>query len=103
MTTTTEFVIDRNSLLQKNYNDCEMGMRRARQLFSTLNRYARSDKLFGRNIAAQTIIHETTHLYYGIGQSQWAEAVCFAKEKMFLTGKPLTFAEKRYIVSLAKN
>ena len=23
MTTTTEFVIDRNSLLQKKYNDCE--------------------------------------------------------------------------------
>ncbi|MBO5559807.1 hypothetical protein, partial [Ruminococcus sp.] len=54
-------------------------------------------------VAAQTLIHETTHLYYGIGQSQWAEAVCFAKEKMFLTGRSLTMAERRYIVKLAKD
>lgn len=54
-------------------------------------------------MAAQTVIHETTHLYYGIGQNQWAEAVCFAKEKMFLTGRPLTVAEKRYIIKLAKD
>ncbi|MGN1138920.1 MAG: phage minor capsid protein [Ruminococcus sp.] len=54
------------------------------------------------NVAAQTVIHETTHLYYDIGQCQWAEAVCFAREKMFLTGRPLTIQEKRYIVKLAK-
>lgn len=54
-------------------------------------------------VAAQTIIHEATHLYYNIGQCQWAEAICFAKEKMFLTGKPLTVSERRYIISLAKN
>lgn len=53
-------------------------------------------------VAAQTIIHEATHLYYNIGQNQWAEAVCMAAEKMFLTGKPLTIAEKRYIIKLAK-
>lgn len=67
-----------------------------------------SIRLYARNIAnervaAQTVIHETTHLYYGIGQNQWAEAVCFAKEKMFITGRPLTVAEKRYIVKLAKD
>lgn len=67
-----------------------------------------SIRLYARNIAnervaAQTVIHETTHLYYGIGQNQWAEAVCFAKEKMFLTGRPLTVAEKRYIIKLAKD
>ena len=32
-------------------------------------------------VAAQTVIHETTHLYYDIGNCQWAEAVCMAKEK----------------------
>lgn len=53
-------------------------------------------------VAAQTIIHEATHLYYNIGQNQWAEAMCMAAEKMFLTGKPLTIAEKRYIIKLAK-
>ena len=30
--------------------------------------------------AACTLIHECTHLKYGIGYSQWAEAVCYAKE-----------------------
>lgn len=64
-------------------------------------------KIYVRNmanerVAAQTVVHETTHLYYNIGQNQWAEAVCFAKEKMFLTGRPLTVAERRYIVKLAK-
>lgn len=54
-------------------------------------------------VAAQTVIHETTHMYYDIGACQWAEAVCFAREKMFLTGRPLTVQEKRYVVSLAKN
>lgn len=54
-------------------------------------------------VAAQTVIHETTHAYYGIGHSQWAEAVCFAKEKIFLTGRPLTVSEKRYIVKLARD
>lgn len=53
-------------------------------------------------VAAQTVIHEATHLYYNIGQNQWAEAVCMAAEKIFLTGKPLTITEKRYIVKLAK-
>lgn len=53
-------------------------------------------------VAAQTVIHEATHLYYNIGQNQWAEAMCMAAEKMFLTGKPLTIAEKRYIIKLAK-
>ena len=53
-------------------------------------------------VAAQTVIHETTHLFYGIGQSQWAEAVCMSREKMFLTGKPLTISEKRYIINLTK-
>lgn len=54
--------------------------------------------------AAQTLIHEMTHFYYNIGRCQWAEAVCFAKEKMHIEGRnQLTMAEKRYIVKLAKD
>lgn len=59
--------------------------------------------IINERVAAQTVIHETTHLYYDIGQNQWAEAVCFAKEKMFLTGRSLTVAERRYIVKLEKD
>ena len=74
---------------------------RGMQQGNTIRLYVHNIK--NEKVAAQTVIHETTHLYYDIGQNQWAEAVCFAKEKMFLTGKPLTIAEKRYIVKLAKD
>lgn len=54
-------------------------------------------------IAAQTVAHEVCHHKYGIGRSQWAEAVCMCKEKMLKENRTwLTFAEKRKIVSLAK-
>ncbi len=53
-------------------------------------------------VAAQTVIHEVTHQRYGIEKSQWAEAVCMAKEKMHIVGRNyLTISEKRYIVDLA--
>ena len=54
-------------------------------------------------VAAQTVIHEMTHYYYDIGNCQWAEAVCFAKEKMHIVGRnELTFSEKRQVVKLAR-
>lgn len=61
------------------------------------------DEIPNTRVAAQTVIHEMTHYYYDIGGCQWAEAVCFAKEKMHIEGKgKLTYAELRYIVGLAK-
>lgn len=55
-------------------------------------------------VAAQTIIHEVTHLKYGIGGCQWAEAVCMAHEKMHKEGRNyLTPNEKRYILELARD
>ncbi len=54
-------------------------------------------------VAAQTIIHEVTHQRYGIGQCQWAEAICMAKEKLHIVNRDyLTISEKRYIVGLAR-
>lgn len=54
-------------------------------------------------VAAQTVIHEMTHHKYNVGECQWAEAVCFAKEKMHIENRTtLTFAEKRYIIGLVK-
>lgn len=54
-------------------------------------------------VTAQTVIHEMTHHRYNIGECQWAEAVCFAKEKMHIENRTtLTFAEKRYIIGLVK-
>ena len=52
---------------------------------------------------ARTIIHECTHYKYGIGQSQWAESVCFAHELMHkYNRKTLTVAEKRRIIKAVK-
>lgn len=54
--------------------------------------------------AAQTVIHEVTHLRYNIGGCQWAEAVCMANEKKHIVGRnQLTNDELRYIVNLARN
>ena len=53
--------------------------------------------------AARTIIHECTHKRYGIGQSQWAECVCFAQElKHKYKRDTLTIAEKRRIIKAVK-
>ena len=62
------------------------------------------DNIANKRVAAQTVIHEMTHYYYDIGNCQWAEAVCFAKEKMHIEGRnELTYAELRYVVRLAKD
>lgn len=62
------------------------------------------DEISSTRVAAQTVIHEMTHFYYDIGNCQWAEAVCFAKEKMHIEGRnKLTFSELRYIVKLARD
>lgn len=54
--------------------------------------------------AARTIIHECTHKRYGIGQSQWAECVCFAQElKHKYKRDSLTIAEKRRIIKAVKD
>lgn len=53
--------------------------------------------------AARTIIHECTHYRYGIGESQWAESVCFAQElKHKYKRDYLTISEKRRIIKAVK-
>lgn len=54
--------------------------------------------------AAATIVHECTHYKHGIGNSQWAESVCYCQEYKFLHNKEsLTVAEKRDIIKKVKN
>lgn len=53
--------------------------------------------------ASRTVIHECTHLRFGIGQSQWAECVCYAQEfKHKYKRDNLTIAEKRRIIRAVK-
>lgn len=64
-------------------------------------------KIFSNNIqsvkvAGQTVIHEMAHYRFKIGGCQYAEAVCFAMEKMHNTGKTyLTESEWEYVKKLA--
>lgn len=52
---------------------------------------------------AETIVHEITHHRYNIGDSQWAECVCFAQEMKHRTGKEtLTGAELKNIIKTVK-
>lgn len=46
--------------------------------------FMKSPSMKNARIAAQTVIHETTHVYCDIGYCQWAEAVCMAKEQMHI-------------------
>ncbi|MDO4832433.1 MAG: hypothetical protein Q4A45_03400 [Clostridia bacterium] len=55
------------------------------------------------HIAAQTLVHEATHILYGVGYCQWAEAVCFAREYMHkhnVTSLPIS--AKRDIIKKVK-
>lgn len=52
---------------------------------------------------AETLVHEITHHRYDIGDSQWAECVCFAQEMKHRTGKEtLTGAELKNIIRTVK-
>lgn len=50
---------------------------------------------------AKAIIHEVTHSKYRIGGSQYAEAVCFAREHLHEYGQ-LTFQDMRNIIKTVK-
>ena len=54
-------------------------------------------------VTAETLIHEITHHKYNIGESQWAESVCFAQELKNRMGKSqLTVSELRNIIKTVK-
>ena len=54
-------------------------------------------------VTAETLIHEITHYRYNIGESQWAECVCFAQELKHRMGKSqLTVFELRNIINTVK-
>ena len=50
---------------------------------------------------AKALVHEVTHSKYKIGGSQYAEAICFAREHIHANG-PLTYQDLRNIISTVK-
>jgi len=60
-----------------------------------------SDNCASRRIIGQTLIHEMAHYRFGIGNCQYAEAVCFAMEKMHIMKRNyLTLEEWEYVKNL---
>ena len=54
-------------------------------------------------VAQQTFVHEATHIRYGIGGCQHAEAICFAHEKMHRENRSFLYDDEwDYCVNLAK-
>ena len=54
-------------------------------------------------VAQQTLVHEATHLRYGIGGCQHAEAICYAHEKMHKENRTFLYDDEwDYCVNLAK-
>ena len=61
-----------------------------------------SSNIKNARVAAQTLIHEMAHYRFGIGGCQYAEAICFAMEKMHIEGRDyLTPSEWEYVKQLA--
>lgn len=53
-------------------------------------------------VAGQTLVHEMAHNRFKIGGCQYAEAICFAMEKMHIMGRDyLTQSEWEYVKKLA--
>lgn len=94
--------IEKNQVYPQLIYEPQYHSNRGEQTGRAVNIYL--DNISSSRVAAQTIIHEITHVRYNIGRCQWAEAVCMAKEKMHIAGRnKLTNEELRYIVKLAKD
>ena len=76
------------------------GGNRGEQAGKTIKIYPQNIKSI--RVAAQTVIHETGHYHYNIGNCQHAEAICFGLEKLHITGnEKLTLEEWNYVKKLA--
>ena len=95
--------LEENNIVPKLIYDKQIHTNRGEQQGNVIKIYM-SNIYNSPLIAGQTVIHEVCHHQYGIGQSQWAEAVCMAKEKMHKENREyLTVAEKRRLIKLAKD
>lgn len=100
--------VGRDTIHRIAYSDVKISMINHAQLFDYRGEQQGNNvKIYlanikNRKVGAQTIIHEMTHYYYGIGHCQHAEAICFAMEKMHILNRNyLTEEEWKQMVKLA--
>lgn len=99
---TIEYIISHPELeIQMCYNIDHDEDIRGRQFGDTIQIFASDTKTV--QTTAETIIHEITHHRYNIGETQWAECVCFAQElKHQKQSNELTFSELKDIIKSVK-
>ena len=96
---TIEFVNSGKCSVEINYTDEAPKGVRGETFGRSITIYAKNTRTI--KATAKTLVHEVTHCKYGIGGSQWAEAVCFAREHIHEHGE-LTFRDKRNIIKSVK-
>lgn len=97
---TIEFINSGKCSVEINYTDEAPEGVRGETFGRSITIYAKNTRTI--KATAKTLVHEVTHCKYGIGSSQWAEAVCFAREHIHEHGE-LTFQDKRNIIKTVKD
>lgn len=96
---TIEYIENNNLNIEFRYRDVPEGVRGMCYGKKQIEIYIPNTKT--KLLTTQTLIHEITHLKYDISHTQWAETVCFLKEKEHLKGT-LTIKDKRDTIKLVK-
>lgn len=97
---TIEFITSGKCLVDITYEDDVPKGEYGNVIGRYITVYAKNTKTVKQT--AKTLVHEVTHCKYGIGGSQWAEAVCFAREHIHEYGE-LTFQDVRNIIKTVKD
>lgn len=96
---TIEYIENNNLNIEFKYFDVPEGVRGIHWGKNQIEIFIPNTKT--KTLTAQTLIHEVTHVKYNIRDTQWAETVCFLKEKEHLKGT-LTIKDKRDTIKLVK-
>ena len=97
---TIEFITSGKCFVEVTYTDDAPQDELGNTIGKHITVYAKNTKTIKRTAA--TLVHEVTHCKYGIGGSQYAEAVCFAREHIHEHGQ-LTNQDLRNIIKTVKD
>lgn len=96
---TIDYVTSGECNVEINYTDEAPKGVRGVTLGKSITIYAKNTRSI--KLTAKTLVHEVTHCKYDIGGSQYAEALCFAREHLHEYGQ-LTYSDIRNIIKEVK-
>ena len=97
---TIEFITSGQCIVEVTYTEDAPKGELGNTIGKHITIYAKNTKTIRKT--AGTLVHEVTHCKYGIGGSQYAEAVCFAREHIHEHGQ-LTNQDLRNIIKTVKD